>query len=40
MPQPLNAKESSLFRSLVKNYEQKLYKKGGCRLSSGCIIAC
>ncbi|KAF1946076.1 NMDA receptor-regulated protein 1 [Clathrospora elynae] len=28
MPQPLPAKEATLFRSLVKYYEGKLYKKG------------
>ncbi|KAL9091595.1 MAG: hypothetical protein Q9159_001333 [Coniocarpon cinnabarinum] len=28
MPQPLNSKEASLFRSVVKNYESKQYKKG------------
>ena len=28
MPQPLPSKEQTLFRSLVKYYEGKLYKKG------------
>lgn len=28
MPQPLNSKEQSLFRQVVKNYESKQYKKG------------
>ncbi|KAF2496045.1 N-alpha-acetyltransferas-like protein 15 [Lophium mytilinum] len=28
MPQPLASKENSLFRSVVKNYESKQYKKG------------
>lgn len=28
MPQPLGSKENSLFRSVVKNYESKQYKKG------------
>jgi hypothetical protein len=28
MPQPLPSKEATLFRSLVKFYEGKLYKKG------------
>jgi peptide alpha-N-acetyltransferase len=28
MPQPLPSKEQTLFRSLVKFYEGKLYKKG------------
>lgn len=28
MPQPLNSKESSLFRTVVRNYEDKQYKKG------------
>jgi hypothetical protein len=29
MPQPLSSKESSLFRTVVRNYEDKQYKKGG-----------
>jgi len=28
MPQPLNAKESSLFRQVIRNYEDKQYKRG------------
>lgn len=28
MPQPLSAKESSLFRQVVRNYEDKQYKRG------------
>ncbi|KAA8567377.1 hypothetical protein EYC84_010399 [Monilinia fructicola] len=28
MPQPLSSKESSLFRTVVRNYEDKQYKKG------------
>lgn len=28
MPQPLPSKEQTLFRSLVKYYESKQYKKG------------
>ncbi|KAG9244925.1 tetratricopeptide [Calycina marina] len=28
MPQPLSAKESSLFRQVIRNYEDKQYKKG------------
>jgi hypothetical protein len=28
MPQPLPSKEATLFRSVVKCYEGKLYKKG------------
>ncbi|TAQ88550.1 hypothetical protein B7494_g3166 [Chlorociboria aeruginascens] len=28
MPQPLSAKESSLFRTVIRNYEDKQYKKG------------
>jgi hypothetical protein len=39
MPQPLPSKEQTLFRSLVKFYEGKQYKKGACRInySRGCI---
>jgi hypothetical protein len=29
MPQPLSSKESSLFRQVIRNYEDKQYKKGG-----------
>jgi len=28
MPQPLNSKDQSLFRQVVRNFEQKQYKKG------------
>ncbi|PQE06378.1 putative NMDA receptor-regulated 1 protein [Rutstroemia sp. NJR-2017a WRK4] len=28
MPQPLSSKESSLFRTVIRNYEDKQYKKG------------
>jgi hypothetical protein len=28
MPQQLSAKEQSLFRTVVRNYEDKQYKKG------------
>ena len=28
MPQPLNSKESSLFRQVIRNYDLKQYKKG------------
>jgi len=28
MPQPLSAKESSLFRQVIRNYEDKQYKRG------------
>jgi hypothetical protein len=28
MPQPLGSKEASLFRQVVRNYENKQYKKG------------
>ncbi|KAI1075564.1 N-terminal acetyltransferase A, auxiliary subunit [Whalleya microplaca] len=28
MPQPLNSKESSLFRQVIRNYEDKQYKRG------------
>ncbi|KAI0398965.1 tetratricopeptide [Xylaria palmicola] len=28
MPQPLSAKESSLFRQVIRNYEEKQYKRG------------
>lgn len=28
--QPLSAKESSLFRQVIRNYEDKQYKKGLC----------
>ncbi|KAI2626238.1 tetratricopeptide [Xylaria nigripes] len=28
MPQPLNAKESALFRQVIRNYEDKQYKRG------------
>ncbi|KAI1825975.1 tetratricopeptide [Xylaria intraflava] len=28
MPQPLNAKESALFRQVIRNYEEKQYKRG------------
>jgi len=28
MPQPLNAKEASLFRQVIRNYEDKQYKRG------------
>jgi len=28
MPQPLSAKENSLFRQVIRNYEDKQYKKG------------
>jgi hypothetical protein len=38
MPQPLNSKESSLFRQVIRNYEDKQYKKGGLHASKfeGC----
>jgi hypothetical protein len=32
MPQLLASKEQTLFKSLVKFYEGKLYKKGGLQL--------
>ena len=28
MPQPLGSKDTSLFRQLVRHYENKQYKKG------------
>ena len=28
MPQPLSSKESSLFRQVIRNYEDKQYKRG------------
>jgi hypothetical protein len=33
MPQPLASKEQTLFKSLVKFYEGKLYKKGRLTLT-------
>jgi peptide alpha-N-acetyltransferase len=32
MPQQLSAKEQSLFRTVVRNYEDKQYKKGTAAL--------
>jgi hypothetical protein len=33
MPQALSAKERSLFQTVVRNYEDKQYKKGEHKLS-------
>jgi hypothetical protein len=37
MPQQLSAKEQSLFRTVVRNYEDKQYKKGMDELY--CLLA-
>jgi hypothetical protein len=39
MPQPLPSKEHTLFRSLVKFYEGKLYKKGRLQLEAKMHLA-
>jgi hypothetical protein len=35
MPQALPSKEQTLFKSLVKFYEGKQYKKGSCHAIAG-----
>lgn len=39
MPQPLGSKDSSLFRQLVRHYENKQYKKGTSCSASWLLFA-
>lgn len=37
-PQPLGSKERSLFTQVVKNYENKQYKKGSFKIMPSCYF--